>query len=378
MFNRVIFSLFFALLISFVSSAEQPSEQRDCNANQQVYVFSWPLSDACKDPSRGGTSKGVKTTFDSQDSSGWQALQQPNLSRFEKDRLAILAMQGAYRVDFNFLETVGFEADYQRSQPYHSWGTEYVYVLEDKPKFISLQHIMVMYFQQADGSVSPPMVMKHWRQDWRYEDRELLVYQGFKQWKKVKLSRKAVKGTWSQAVFQVDDSPRYEAIGKWQHNGSFSSWMSELTARPLPRREASVRSDYQILEGYNRHTINRYGWVQEEENWKKALHKDGSFKSYLSKEEGLGRYRKIVGTDFSPGDKYLQKTALFWADVRAVWADVIKHRKNLKRTKSDKQKPLFVPLFEYAQKVMDNGDYDSKAGKTFVRKTINQYLEKSK
>lgn len=367
-------SVLFGLLVGFSGNASETAKQQNCDSNQQIYVFSWPLSDGCKDPSRGGSSKGAKTTVDPQDSSGWKALQQPNLSKFEKDRLAILAMQGAYRVDFNFLETVGFEANYHRSQPYHSWGTEYVYVLEDKPKFISLQHIMVMYFQQADGSVSAPMVMKHWRQDWRYQDRELLVYQGFNQWGKLKLPRKAVRGTWSQAVFQVDDSPRYEAIGKWQHNGSFSSWISELTARPLPRREASVRSDYQILEGYNRHTINRYGWVQEEENWKKALNKDGSLQSYLSKEEGVGRYRKIIGTDFTPGDAYMQKAGLFWADVRAVWAEIIDQRPSFQRIKPANQGPLFVPLFEYAQKVMDNGDYDSEAGKDFARKTINKYL----
>lgn len=361
-------------IISLNVCSYETKKAKACDSDTARYVFSWPLSNDCDDKPRGGTSKGVSTVVDPKPHSGWLALREPGLSDFEKDRLAILAMAGPYRVDFNFLETVGFSENYKRDKPYHSWGTEYVYVLEDQPKFISLQHIMVMYFKQEDGTVSEPMVMKHWRQDWTYEDDELLVYDYDNSWKKQKVDKKNRKGRWSQAVFQVDDSPRYESIGRWYHNGSFSSWRSDRTRRPLPRREYSVRDDYQVLIGYNRHTINRFGWVQEEENWKKALNEDGSSKEYLAKEEGIGRYQRIIETDFSPGVDYLEVTGDFWKDVRLAWKEVLNRGDSIKLNKKHEGVSLFMPLFEYAQSIVKKGAYDEKSGKEFIHETIKKYV----
>ena len=130
---------------------------------------------------------------------------------------------------------------------------------------------MVMFVADREGKVQGPFVQKHWRQDWRYEDTDLHVFIGRNRWVRQERTADEVRGRWSQAVFQVDDSPRYEALGEWEHYGSYSAWTSDRTARPLPRRETSVRDDYQILEGVNRHTLTPTGWVQEEENLKLVL-----------------------------------------------------------------------------------------------------------
>ena len=230
-------------------------------------------------------------------------------------------------------------------------------MVEDKPNLISLQHIMVMFFKQEDGSVSEPMVMKHWRQDWRFEDTALLEYSHNNTWKKRLLSKSVVEGTWSQAVFQVDDSPRYESFGKWQHNGSFSTWISQTTRRPLPRREYSVRDDYHALEGFNRHTVTRHGWVQEEENWKLVLDKAGnpvSQEPYLAKEEGLARYQALKDFDFSGGDKYFANTEPVWKLVRTTWSELIANYPNIKLKKTHDGKPMFMPLFSLAVEFAEN------------------------
>ncbi len=371
---QVVFLLVLQTLVLPVVLAYGEQDPNECDDSQAQYVFSWALSNVCDDKPRGGTSKGVDVTFDSEPHSGWVHLKQAGLSQFEQDRRAILAMAGPYRVDFNFLETVGFNADYQRDKPYHSWGTEYVYVVTDEPEFISLQHVMVMYFKTEDGGVSEPMVMKHWRQDWTYQDDTILEYQGNNSWKKRAIPKDKKTGNWSQAVFQVDDSPRYESYGFWQHNPSFSTWISATTQRPLPRREYSVRSDYHILEGFNRHTINRFGWVQEEENWKKVLNEDGGLKAYLAKEEGVGRYRRIVGTDFNPGNQYMDKAGPFWSDVRQVWSELINKHDALAINKKVDGVHLFMPLFQYAEKVAEKDSYDSDAGLAKARSIINKHL----
>ena len=74
--------------------------------------------------------------------------------------------------------------------------------------------ILVMTVQNPDGEMSKPMTMKHWRQDWSYEDSQLNVYQGNNIWRMEQVPAETVRGHWTQAVYQVDDSPRYEGFGK--------------------------------------------------------------------------------------------------------------------------------------------------------------------
>ena len=360
------------VLLSQAVAAAQ--EQTQCTS-QTRFVFSWPIDGSCHSKPRGGTSKGDRVTVDNQPHKGWQSLQQPGLSKKEQDRRAILAMAGGYTVNFDFLEVVGFSEDFNRDQPYQSWGTEYVYVIADEANFISLQHIMVMVFVDADGNASEPMVMKHWRQDWHYQAKQILTYRHNNQWQLEKIPANQRQGTWSQMVYQVDDSPRYASYGSWQHNNSFSTWLSQTTRRPLPRREHSVRDDYDILEGFNRHTITRTGWVQEEENWKLVLNENGkpAAEPYLSKELGIARYRTIVDFDFTPGDKYMASAGKFWADVRAAFSQIIDDNKGFTLKRPQDAPPLFVPLFEYAAKVAETGKYNGAEGKAFAQKTIKAY-----
>ena len=41
-------------------------------------------------------------------------------------------MAGPYRVSFDFLEVVRFDPALKPDAPYQSWGTEYVFVAEDR------------------------------------------------------------------------------------------------------------------------------------------------------------------------------------------------------------------------------------------------------
>jgi hypothetical protein len=230
-----------------------------------------------------------------------------------------------------------------------------------------------MFFQQGD-EVQGPMVMKHWRQDWQYEKRDLLTYAGNNRWQRQILSRSEVKGTWAQAVYQVDDSPRYESYGRWEHKPNFSTWQSQLTWRPLPRREHSVRNDYQILEGYNRHTILPDGWVQEEENYKLKLSEQGKPAGdmpYLAKELGVNRYQRIKDFDFSAGDAYWQKTGDFWRIVREEWQAIVRERKAFHLREEVDGQALFMPFFEYAETVDDKNE---KEIREFVRQTLAAFL----
>jgi hypothetical protein len=315
------------------------------------YTFSWPLSENAPAP-RGGTTRGPKLELDRSESKEWRALREPGISDFERDRRAILAMAGEYRVTFDFLEVVPFKADGARDRPYQSWGTERVYVDRDEGRFISLSHILEMRILKDDGSVSEPIVTKHWRQDWRYEPTQIVEYNGRDQWVRRSINRKDARGQWSQAVYQVDESPRYASIGRWEHTPSFSTWISAETWRPLPRREWSVRKDYHVLIGTNRHTITPTGWVQEENNLKAVLTAQRTIdpaQPYLSREYGVARYERLLNPDFAAADRYYERTRQFWGDVRNAWADLFARNERVTLVAPVDQAGLFRQLFEHAQ-----------------------------
>ncbi len=328
---------------------------------------------------RGGTTRGAPVELAAAPSDAYRRLTGagPEVGALERDRLAILAMAGAFRTSFDFIETVGFGTGYEPPRPYQSWGTEYVYVVADEPRFISLQHILVMRMTAEDGDMSDPIVVKHWRQDWRYQDADLHVYRGHETWARQTLGAEQVAGAWSQAVFQVDDSPRYEAVGRWVHHDNHSTWTSGDTWRPLPRREFSVRDDYQVLTGTNRVTITPQGWVHEEDNLKTVL--DGSGQPvagapHLAREAGLNRYEHIVGFDFGAGDEYWQGTGPFWAEVRVAWDRILETRDRFTLRDEVDGQSLFQVMFTQAE-AFAAGDLDRTEARRQVASTLNRYMD---
>lgn len=319
------------------------------------YTFSYPLDGSTPKP-RGGTTRGAAVAIDTTPSPAWQALRAEGLSPQERDRRAILAMAGSYRVTFDFLEVASYTAadDPVKLGPYQSWGTEKVYVDRDEPGLVSLVHILEMRMVEKDGKVSEPFVTKHWRQDWRYEPEAIVEYLGRDRWQRRPVPEAARRGVWVQTVYQVDESPRYASLGRWQHNASFSTWISGDTWRPLPRREWSVRKDYDTLIGTNRHTVHPTGWTQEENNLKARL--DGERKPdaafpYLGREVGMARYERLREPDFAAADRYYAATRTFWHEVLAAWdAAFVKHRTLTLKGPVDKL-GLFVPLFERAAEI---------------------------
>ncbi|MEO6027328.1 MAG: DUF6607 family protein, partial [Candidatus Binatia bacterium] len=367
-----------ALVIAGVGCARMPKPPRPDGtpAASRQYTFAWRYGtdDGSLAP-RGGTSRGPAVTLDAAAGTAWERVHAPSLTPLERDRRAILAMAGTFRTTFDFLEVMGFKPGFKPDRPYQSWGTEYVYVVRDEPRFISLQHLLVMFMPGADGKVAGPFVTKHWRQDWRHQDTELVTYRGRLTWARERLSSAAARGAWTQSVYQVDDSPRYAALGRWEHFAGVSTWRSDRTWRPLPRREWSVRRDYDVLIGTNQVTITPTGWVHQEDNLKVALDPvSGAPGATVSKELGLNRYERIVGFDDAAGRQYQQRTEPFWAEVRRAWADVARRHPRFTLRAAPDEGQLFVPLFEYAEKLDEGAAYDAADARAFATRTVGGYL----
>ncbi|KZX58337.1 hypothetical protein A3709_02430 [Halioglobus sp. HI00S01] len=339
-----------ALLASAGVRGYGQADKEDIGAdpNERQYTFSWQYAVSGDMAPRGGTTQGAEVILVTEPSPEWLRLQEPGISKKERDRRAILSMAGPYRTSFDFIETIGFTHGYAPSNPYQSWGTEYVYVVTDEPDIIQLQHILVMEVKKEDGSAMDPIVVKHWRQDWMFEAPTMHTFKGNREWKKQAV-RAERRGHWVQAVYQVDDSPRYMAAGEWQHTANFSSWKSDETWRPLPRREFSVRQDYDVLIGTNHHTITPTGWVQEEQNLKVVLNGRGGAAEVLARENGLARYERIAEFNWLPGDDYWERTKPFWAKVRAYWSETFAREDHMVIAKQADGAHMFMTLFQMAE-----------------------------
>ena len=354
-------------MISLLSVTGCTTTQDKRTFNSQT--FGWPFLDPETMQTRGGTSQGSPVTLNTAPSSEWQALKEEGLTAFQKDRTAILAMQGSYRASFEFTESAGFSDDYTPSRPYFSWGTEVVNVIEDREDFISLQHIMVMYFVNEQGETEGPMVMKHWRQDWQYEDNDLHVYTGSRDWKREKV--KNTKGRWTQIVYQVDDSPRYQVTGSWQHGKNYSSWRSDSFMRPLPRREYSVRDDYNMLKGMHTITITPNSWVHQQDNLK--INRQDGTDTHIAAETGINRYERISEPELqTAASEYWTKTGTYWKAVRDTWQEILKEKDSFGLKRRHEGTLLFMYHFGYAAEITDETSEDAQ--KKHARDTIMDFL----
>ena len=280
--------------------------------------------------------------------------------KFQKDREAILAMAGEYEVDFQFMETVAIDQSYELKKPYLEDAAEVVFVVEDSPKRIVLQH--VLWVESYDR------VVKHWKQEWKYEDPLMYEFVGNLTWQRRELSKEEVKGTWSQKVSQVDDSPRYESYGKWIHQGGLSSWQGNQTRRPLPRREYTKRKDYEVFMGVNRHTLTPTGWVHEQDNFKQV----STTGQVLCREVGLNQYFKTQEVDFTEVKKYWSNHNQYWSKVSKMWEQRMEGSDQLSLYKEQDGKPLFRHLFGIIAQKTQSGDPAEKAAEVIKKFVITR------
>jgi hypothetical protein len=344
---------------------------------ESTYVFGWGQLPSAIGRPRGGTTQGTSVALAPVRPVPLPAIASAS-NAFERDRAAILSLAGDYRVGFHFMESLGLTEGYQPVRPYHSWATEHVRVLQDTGRFISLQHTLVMFFPNPDGTPSAPLLTKHWRQDWTYEDTDLHTYRGAATWARRRPAPHESAGAWSQAVFQVDDSPRYESLGRWEHRGNLVAWTSEREWRPLPRREHSVRKDYDVMEGVHRIVLTPTGWIHEQNNLKRVAGEVGGTRSpprYLASEIGLDRYERITGPSLDAADDYWRKTGGYWAIVRRVWEEIFSRHERFTLRASVDDRALFEHHFAYAEKLEVGRPFDPADAERHVRSTLQRFVE---
>lgn len=257
----------------------------------------------------------------------------------KQDQKAIKSMCGCYEVSFNFAETFQYSKDstYQASAVKHDGGLEWVELLKDADNKIVMQHLLIV------GPADRQHVIKHWRQDWLFENTNLYTYHADNKWNFVSLPKDQVKGQWTQKVFQVDDSPRYEGSASWVHVDGKSYW-ENTTDAPLPRREYTKRSDYNVTVRTNKHEITKTGWIHDQDN-DKVIRKDGKDDIVLAQEKGLNIYTKVDDSKCKAAQDWWKINSQPWKLVRAKWDQVFNRKVNLALEEKVEDKALYEHLF---------------------------------
>jgi len=287
-------------------------------------------------------------------------------SKFEQDREAILSLAGNFKVDFHFQESLAIREGYELKKPYKASAHEMVKVVENTDNQITLQHLLVVKMKDKEARV-----IKHWAQTWKYEDQKILTFKSKRKWITKKLTKEKAKGTWSQFVTQIDDSPRYECFGTWEHKGDRSIWVSSKTNRPLPRREYSKRKDYDILVSTNTNVVTKTGWAHEQHN-AKLVKRENSPEEFIAHEIGTNTYTRVGDYNFKPAIDYWKKYASYWAQVRLAWGDIYSAHPNLHLERYVGNDELREMIYELVETTQEKGD--KKIPK--MKEKITEYIIK--
>ena len=280
-------------------------------------------------------------------------------SKKEQDQAAIKKMCGCYEVTFNFAETFNYSQDslYKPSKTKIDKGLEWAQLVEDTDNKISIQHLLQV------GSPEQPYIVKHWRQDWLFQNKDFYMFDGDNKWSFETKTEDEVEGQWTQKVYQVDDSPRYEGSATWVHVDGKSFWENTTTA-PLPRREYTKRSDYNVTLRGNRHEITEYGWLHDQDN-AKIIRQEGKEDIILAKEKGYNTYVKVEDSRCQGAINWWKEHDKKWATVRAKWSEVYNRNKDLHLEDKVDNKVLFKHLFD--EELTNKEDID-KTIESFVKK----------
>ncbi|MEM9363493.1 MAG: DUF6607 family protein [Bacteroidota bacterium] len=276
----------------------------------------------------------------------------------DMDRESILDMCGCYDITFKYTETFAPEIDYEKKLDYTAAALELALPIVNEEDKVSIQHLLV---------INDSMVIKHWRQDWEFENQRVFHYDKDNNWVFQTLPAEQVKGQWTQKVFQVDDSPRYSGSATWIHADGKHYWENKSDS-PLPRREYTKRSDYNVMKRGNRHEITSYGWVHEQDN-DKIIRKDGAEDVLLAQEKGMNTYTKVAGERCKAAIDWWEKHKGFWAKVRTSWDGVYNREGDLTLQKSVDKKPLFMHFYPM-EKV--------NAGPAEIEETISKFVVEQK
>ena len=279
-------------------------------------------------------------------------------SSIDSDKNAIKAMCGCFKVDYNFKEVRSLHPNYKTQEDYSVKSQEYIFMEEISPTHLRLQHIL-----QAG-----PHMIHHWSQDWFYRPDITLDYKGIFEGRHRWEVNKDIepRDSWLQYVRGVCSEPRYSGVGVWKHGTSEvtesgieprSMW-SSLASAPLPRRDYSRRSDYQVLQRFNIHDVTQSRWIHEQQNKKIVLYEEETLiEPYpLAIEVGNNIYNRVDDSVCEGAKIWWEQEKVFWDEVEKIWEEIIAKSRVIEIEKKEGQS-MYSEISALISSYKDSGNF---------------------
>lgn len=286
------------------------------------------------------------------------------MAQKKEDIAAIKKLCGCFAVTFNYAETFTNDTVKKRyAHPLDNFAvTEYAYPIEERRNKIVIQHLLVIPDEKGT-------VIKHWREDWQYEQREIWQYTNAREWTKVNRPLSDVKGQWTQSVWEVSDAPRYTGTSEWVQVNKENLWTSTTDA-PLPRREYTTRHDYNVLNRTNRMHVTEAGYLHEQDN-KKIIRKAGIADSVLAEEKGYNKYVRLPESSCAQAKAFWTAArAGYWKDVRLTWTEKMNTSEKITLLSKVDGNYLFEKLDELSARQMSASERT-----TSIRELLTRYMQ---
>ncbi|MEI6947166.1 DUF6607 family protein [Paraflavisolibacter sp. H34] len=235
----------------------------------------------------------------------------PARAQLQGGRENIDKLCGCFDVEFKYAETFAPDPNYKFHPREQMGARELALPIEASARRVVIQHLLIL---------DDTTVIKHWREDWEFEQPYLWKYEGAKKWVRQQLLPAAYKGRWTQTVWEVDDAPRYQGISEWVATDGKVFWQSTVAA-PLPRREYTVRNDYDILRRGNRLVLTDSGWTHEQDNDKIRRQSGGDH--VIAQEKGYNIYTRANKEKCAYALQWWQQHSAFWGLVRTEWQQLL-------------------------------------------------------
>ncbi|MGR3812119.1 DUF6607 family protein [Jiulongibacter sp. NS-SX5] len=276
-----------------------------------------------------------------------------------KDIDAIKGQCGCFDITFKYAETFAPDTSYKFHDRYLAKGREYVFVVDEDPQNVIIQHLLV---------IRDTMIIKHWREDWSFKDDHLLSFHTANDFRYSNVASENYTNGWTQWVYGTQDEPRYAGYGEWAHINGKSVWESAADAA-LPRREYSHRSDYNVMNRGNRIHVTEKGYLHEQDN-QKIVREEGKPDVLLASEKGYNDYVKTDMAKCEAAKVWWEKNHAFWNEVRAAWDDLENQHKSftLKDKVNDQR------LGSYIYDLEHRSDLPTEDVKAEMKKILDQFV----
>ena len=133
---------------------------------------------------------------------------------------------------------------------------------------------------------------------------------------------------------------------------------------PLPRREYTNRSDYNLTIRTSRHEIVESGWIHDQDN-KKIVRDNGKEDFVLAEEKGMNIYKRVEDSKCQAAKDWWTENSGYWQSVRNVWTDIYLRNEDLELNNKFEGKKLYSVLFSM----------DIKSSNKKIKKAIMPYVK---